>query len=1050
METDTVLERPQPRAPRPSGADAPAEPALETEPSCGDAIGRFLILGMLGSGGMGHVYSAYDPQLDRKVAIKLLRAEMLREEVADAHTRLLREAQAMAKINHPNVLKVHEVGSYQDQVYVAMELADGGTLRAWLAGRRTLREILDVCVQAGRGLAAAHAAGLVHRDFKPDNVLMGKDGSVRVTDFGLVGVMAPDDAPRAPAAPIAVPDLSLAASTPLSQQLTRTGLLMGTPAYMAPEQIGGGSVTARADQFSFCVVLYEALYGARPFAGSTFQEIAANVLEGRVSPAPGDARVPGWLRRVLLRGMSADPAARHASMDELLSELLRVRTRRRRRILAWTGAAAALAAAAPLALALRSGDGAACDAGAGHTAGVWSPARRDAMRAAFLASGRPHAAASFERLTLLLDAWSRSWEDGYRDACRATRVRGEQSERLLDLRMQCLTRRLDETDATITLLTAGGGDAVDRALEAAMALPELAPCRDAAALTAAVALPETELARRQVQTVRGRLDEARGLERLGRYRAALDVAREALAAARATGYRPVIAEALLVAGRNQGELADPSGIDALREAMHAAAASGDGAGMIDAAARLVRALTTTGARYELAQEIAGLAEAAATHARPSTEVAVRLQNNIGLLERSRGRPAEARARYQAALALAESELGPDHPATLSTLAHLGSLAQAEGRFADARALLERVLASREQASGKDHPDVAPALHNLGHVYRVEGKLDDARRLFERSLAIRIAALGPDHPAVGTAYNALGGLHSTREDHATAVSYYTKALALEERAYGPDSIDIAPVLTNLAMSLNALGKRDKAIELFERAIAIHEAVHGPEHVDIAGALMNLGVARQGQRKLDEALALYRRAARLYEQTYGPDHPDLADALGNAATVLQEQHKLDEARAMSHRVLRIFEHKYGAEHPRVAIALVNLGDLQIEEREHAAALESYRRSAAIFEARLGKDHLFMSYALRGIASCLVKLRRTTEAIPLLERASRIRTSSGSPPVVIGELRSGLAESLVLDPRTRARELAEARIAAAKYEQLGDAVIAAEMRRWLARHR
>ncbi len=1027
--------------------------AAAAEPARGGMVGRFVILGVLGSGGMGRVYSAYDPQLDRKVAIKLLRATAGRGG-EDARARLLREAQAMAKINHPSVVKVHEVGTQDGQVYVAMELVEGGTLRSWLAGQHTLRETIDVLVGAGRGLAAAHAVGLVHRDFKPDNVLIAKDGSVRVTDFGIVGVAGAPGAPQAAphgGPPVRAETLErlLSANTPLSQSLTRTGALMGTPAYMAPEQFGRAPATAHSDQFSFCLVLYEALYGERPFAWSNVQELTATVLAGRVSPTPSGVRVPGWLRRVVLRGLNVDPGARHPSMDALLSELRRDRVRRRRRILARAAGVTVLAAAG-VALALRPGEGAVCAAGEDRADGVWSAARRDQMKAAFLASGRPHAAASFERLTAMLDGWSRSWALGYRDACEDTRVRREQSEHLLDLRMACLARRLDEADATIALLSAGGGDAVDHALEAAMMLPALAPCEDTAALTAAVAPPETMLARMQVEAVRDQLHEARGLERLGRYRAALDVARAALVSARASGYRPVIAEALLIVGRNGVQLAEPAGLDALREAMHAAAAAGDDAAMIDAAAGLVHAIASQPGRHERAQEIAALAEATAIHARPSAELAVRLQSSIGALEKARGRSAEARARYTAALALAERELGPDHLVTLSALSQLGKLASDAGRFAEARALHERTLAVRERSSGKDHPDIARGLHNLGQVLRIEGKLDDARKLFERALAIRIAALGPDHPEVGHSYNSLGAFHANREDHAAAVGYFEKALALAERAYGPDSVAITYAATNLATSLNALGKRDQAVALFERVIALHEAAQGPDHLDVAGALMNLGIVRQAQRRLDDALALYRRAARILERAHGPDHPDLADALGNVATVLHEQHQLAEARALTVRVLRIFERAYGAEHPRVGMALINLGGIQLEEGDPAGALASFQRSAAIFEAKLGKDHLYLSYALRGASISLVRLRRVAEAEPLLERAARIRAAAGAPPVLPEELRSDLTDALARNPRTRARELAGARTALAHYEKAGDAATAAELRRWLGKHR
>jgi serine/threonine protein kinase len=240
-------------------------------PRRGDSIGRFVVLGVLGEGGMGVVYSAYDPHLDRKVAIKVLRPDVM--SVGDAHARLLREAQAMAKIDHPNVVHVHEVGMLGEQVYVAMEFCDGGTLRAWLTTTRTRDAIIECFVQAGRGLAAAHAAGLVHRDFKPDNVLLAKDHTVRVTDFGLVTLVAGragnEPLPRAPTDR----DRELiTSSSQLSENLTRTGSIMGTPTYMAPEQFEGHAATPRTDQFALCVALYEAVYGVRPFEGTTFGE----------------------------------------------------------------------------------------------------------------------------------------------------------------------------------------------------------------------------------------------------------------------------------------------------------------------------------------------------------------------------------------------------------------------------------------------------------------------------------------------------------------------------------------------------------------------------------------------------------------------------------------------------------------------------------------------------------------------------------------------------------------------------------------------------------
>jgi len=261
-------------------------------------IGRFTVLARLGEGGMGVVYTAYDDQLGRKVAVKLLRGDGRHDLVARA--RLLREAQAMARLSHANIVAVHEVGATEDQqVFIAMEFVRGETLDAWLKGQvHGWREILGEFIAAGRGLAAAHRAGLIHRDFKPHNVIVGEDGIVKVLDFGLARASerAEDAADRveAPAAKERLLDVAL----------THAGAVMGTPAYMAPEQHEGRPATARSDQFSFCVSLYEGLYGRHPFDCTSLGSLLSDVAAGRVRPPPPGTRVPPWLHRVVLRGLS--------------------------------------------------------------------------------------------------------------------------------------------------------------------------------------------------------------------------------------------------------------------------------------------------------------------------------------------------------------------------------------------------------------------------------------------------------------------------------------------------------------------------------------------------------------------------------------------------------------------------------------------------------------------------------------------------------------------------------------------------------------------------
>jgi tetratricopeptide (TPR) repeat protein len=295
-------------------ASARTEGDLHLSP--GERIGRYEVLEWVGSGAMGTVYAAHDPALDRKVALKLIRANAAGPEL---ETRLLREAKAMARLSHPEVITVFDAGMHAERVYVAMEFVEGGTLREWLeAAPRTKEQILSVYQRAGRGLAQAHAAGIVHRDFKPDNVLVGADGRVRVTDFGLA---------RAETAPISDPRPRLdsgAEPQPGAANLTQTGALVGTPVYMAPERLMGLAADARSDSYSFCVALYEALYGERPFRGTTALELFIAKSTGDVRPAPPGARVSKPIRHILLTGLRPQVEDRpHASMEELLVALER-------------------------------------------------------------------------------------------------------------------------------------------------------------------------------------------------------------------------------------------------------------------------------------------------------------------------------------------------------------------------------------------------------------------------------------------------------------------------------------------------------------------------------------------------------------------------------------------------------------------------------------------------------------------------------------------------------------------------------------------------------
>jgi len=314
----------------------PAPPTAPIEAlTKGDALGRYLILEQLGAGAMGVVYAAYDPELDRKIAIKVLRPQEGKGDRARRQERLVREAKAMAKLSHPNVGAIYDVGVHGDQVFLAMEFLSGGTLRDWVTAKKhPWREVVRMFIEVGKGLAGAHAEGLIHRDFKPDNVLLDKNGVPKVVDFGLVRLTR--DTLEQSSVDLTATAEEEEAALPVAETalaaLTRTGALTGTPAYMASEQFLGKAIDERSDQFAFCVALYEALYGERPFAGDSVLAIADAVTEERIRTAPKSSDIPTWVRRCVHRGLHAAPAQRYPSIDDLLSALANdpvVRLRRR-------------------------------------------------------------------------------------------------------------------------------------------------------------------------------------------------------------------------------------------------------------------------------------------------------------------------------------------------------------------------------------------------------------------------------------------------------------------------------------------------------------------------------------------------------------------------------------------------------------------------------------------------------------------------------------------------------------------------------------------------
>jgi len=670
-------------------------------------VGRYVLRGRLGVGGMGVVYAADDADLGRRVAIKLLHGTGSEDQ---ARGRILREAQALARLSHPNVVQIYEVGEVSRQVFVAMEFVEGLTLAQWQRQQtRPWRELLEVYLQAGRGLAAAHEVGLVHRDFKPENVLVGADGRVRVLDFGLARV-----ASEAP------PDPHHPTGDALLQSITATGAMLGTALYMSPEQWQARPTEARSDQFSFCVALYTALHGAPPFPARDGPTLRAQVLAG-VVVAPERMRVPGRLHRALLRGLRVDPRARFTDMHALLSELEGVR---RGRPLAWLGLGVlALGVGAALGGRWSAPEEAVppdmCAGGAARAEAVWGEPRRAAVRRAFLATEVAEAGALWAQVAAQLDAYALAWAHGHELACHAA-LAGETSAGAASelsegpyLTMACLDRSLGELRA-LTDAFIGDADAViGNAVKASYKLRPLEECRERPVLALLTTPPSDPATAVQVQALAGKLDEISALLKAGEIGRGIPRAREAAAQARALDHDHTTAEALVLLGSLESLSGEYAAAErSLFDAALLAERGDNRAALARARTELVFVVGYGLRRFDEGLRWGELAGNTMHSLGPGGALEVRLRSARGLVYRARGDLAPARVELTEALALAEATLGPDNPGVATALINLAGAQSESGDRGAARVGLRRALTIRERTLGVDHPDTKRAAEEL--------------------------------------------------------------------------------------------------------------------------------------------------------------------------------------------------------------------------------------------------------------------------------------------------------------------------------------------------
>ena len=829
----------------------------------GQAVDRYVILYELGTGGMGVVYAAYDPELDRKVALKLLHAD---RSGSRGRARLMREAKAIAKLTHNNVVTVHDVGTFEKRVFLAMEFLDGSTFRRWSREKkRPWREVVRVLREAGAGLLAAHDADLVHRDFKPDNIVVEHGGRVVVLDFGLArraGTGDDSDASdpgssgeRSPDS-LDEPPTGVSGPDELALDLTRTGARLGTPAYMAPEQHLGASTDARTDQFAFCVVLWEALYGARPFRAESQIATAVQVVKGDIAEPPKGADVPAWIRKVMQRGMSSDSEGRYPSMRELLDDLARDPSRRQRTRLAIAGGIVLAVGAGIGGYQLWSSEAALCDGGSEHWNEAWDGARQEQVRTALLDTGTPYAKTAWVGVQATMDGYVQRWVDGYQDACTATHERREQSEEMLDLRMACLRARRVEAGALLDELAAADVSVVQNAVEAAKGLPRIEICADTERLSARVRPPEDDRTRRRVDALRARLSDARAKQLAGRYEDALGVATEVAEEAAEIDYAPLAAEASLRLGgilerRGEFERSERK----LLEAIWAAEASHHEEVAAEAWVRLVWVAGVERSDVKSGHQWAEFADAALRRLGRSEWLEATLTHNVGgVLYRER-RLEDALDHYRRALREQQRLLGADDPAVGMTLNHIGNTLIELGNYAAAQEYCQRSLKLRRKVLGDRHPKVAASLNNLGELYRKRKDPQRSLHFAERSLEITGGTGGPEEIV---ALVLAGGATMKLERPDDAAAYFERLLSAR-RSLGPaNSPAIVATMRSLAKARRAQNRADDAVALL-REITEIEADRRP--AEAATAYRDLADIERARNNVEAAEAATARATEL---------------------------------------------------------------------------------------------------------------------------------------------------------------------------------------------
>ena len=832
-----------------SESDEPPTDGFEDRtPPMPDRFGRFRVLGRLGSGAMGIVFSAHDPLLDRDVAVKLMQPHRVSPM---ALARASREAQAMARVSHPNVVQVYGIGHHGDALYVAMEFVDGDTLAFWRESEdHDWTAVLAAYRQAGQGLAALHEHGLVHRDFKPANAMRGHDGRVRVLDLGLVRQTEDAVPPDVPA--------EVSESASVSSEQTETNAVLGTPAYMSPEQFLGEKVSPASDQFSFCIALYEALYGQRPFKGRTTIQLVEAIADQRIESPPSGSAVPNRVFRALSKGLARNPAARHGSMRELLDAL----EGRRRRPLLWAGATVVALVIVGVAVPTeRAPEPARCEA-AEAVAAAWN----DAAQMSLVAVDQDGVAARE------LDAYAAELRDDAERACASALPSATTSA--------CQQRLAARFDEVLTLMSGELEPGVTR-VRLVEQLPAPSTCwgeritpRDAdpAAFIRVARLaqkarglsetPDKELAEATAQKA---VEEA---HRIGDPQAQIEAMR---------------ARAMVRIRSHQFEL----GLDDVRAAYDLALVIRDDDMAAQTANSMVWVLLQQ-RKLDEAERWARIAQAAVDRTgREDPSTRGYALHRLGLVKMHRGDSKEALDLMSQALQLWQA--ADDAREVGTVLSDLQQVAADLGDMDASLAYARDAVETYVEAFGENDPQLGTAYHNLGNAQQNLGQDEAALDAYQRAYENRVMGYGTEHPQVGiSAYAVATALFDVgRQDEVSAWLDKTR----RSMPKGHPALSAADMLE--AQVAQALGDVDRALLLMNRALVEMESLYGADHPNVGQLRVNKAVLLRSTGEFDAALAETGLALDGLQARFGPKHPLVGRTLEAQGNVLLELERWDEA-------------------------------------------------------------------------------------------------------------------------------------------------------------